>query len=44
MKRKKIVLEYNNVILEVLSVKDKRIAKVKLTLAHKELNTETTEE
>lgn len=42
--KEKIVLEYNNVILEVLSVKDKRIAKVKLTLAHKELNTETTEE
>lgn len=42
--KEKIVLQYNNVILKVLSVKDKRIKKVKLILLPKELNTETTEE
>lgn len=42
--KEKIVLQYNNVILKVLSVKDKRIRKVKLILLPKELNTETTEE
>lgn len=39
-----IILEYNNVTLEVLKVKDKRITQVKLILSHKELDTETTEE
>ena len=41
--KENIILEYNNVILKVLSIKDKRINKVKLTLSHKHLNTETTE-
>ena len=39
-----IILEYNNVTLEELKVKDKRITQVKLILSHKELDTETTEE
>ncbi len=42
--KERIVLEYNNVILKVLSVKDKRINKIKLVLLHKELDTETTTE
>lgn len=41
--KENIILEYNNVILKVLSIKDKRINKVKLILSHKHLNTETTE-
>lgn len=36
-----IILEYNNVTLEVLEVKDKRITQVKLTLSHKELDSKT---
>lgn len=39
--KEKITLEYNNVILKVLSVKDKRIRKVKLILTHKKLNENT---
>lgn len=42
--KEKIVLEYTNVRLEVLEIKDKRITKVKLTLKPKELDTETIEE
>ena len=42
--KEKIVLEYSNVTLEVLGIKDKRITKVKLILKHKELDTETNEE